>query len=168
MKAFRIDVVLVGLIASCIFLSSNESSDSMNHIGLSETNKDSHKVLKEIYREVKELGKFPGDDFIKREFFVGPGEDDTYKDIHILVLIQNIDEKERITIQVTYLQPSENNPIIKYAKNMRSVSCLIGGDRIDIIKSDYDEKECKTMLPEVLRAIRDKKKLLKKSIKKKR
>jgi hypothetical protein len=166
MKSLRIKIVLAGLIAFRLFLYSSESANSMDHKGISEANKDSYKVLKEIYREVKELGKFPGDDFIKREFFIGPGKDDTYKDIHVLVLIQNIEEKERITIQVTYLQRSENNPTIKYAKNVRSISCLYGGDKIDIVKSDYDKKERKTLLPDVLRAIRDKKKLLKKSIKK--
>jgi hypothetical protein len=138
----------------------------MRDTGLSVIKKDSYKVLKEIYREVKELGKFPGDDFIKREFFIGPGKDDTYKDIHVLVLIQNIEDKERITIQITYLQRSENNPTIKYAKNVRSISCLYEGDEIDIVKSDYNKKEYKKLLPDVLRAIRDKKKLLKKSIKK--
>ena len=124
--------------------------------------KDPSKVLREIYQEVKELGKFPGDEFIKREFFVGKDDDDTYQDIHALILIQNIDEIEKITIQVTYFQPSENDPTVKYAKDMKSISYALLQDEIVIIKSDYDEKERRKFLPQVLRAIRGKKKLLKK------
>ncbi len=126
-------------------------------------NKDPSKVLREIYQEVKELGKFPGDEFIKREFFVGKDDDDTYQDIHVLILIQNIDEIEKITIQVTYFQPSENDPTVKYAKNMRCISYALLQDEIVILKSDYDEKERRKFLPQVLRAIRGKKKLLKKN-----
>ncbi len=127
-------------------------------------NKDPSKVLREIYQEVKELGKFPGAEFIKREFFVGKDDDDTYQDIHALILIQNIDEIEKITIQVTYFQPSENDPTVKYAKDMKSISYALLRDEMVIIKSDYDEKERRKFLPQVLRAIRGKKKLLKKKI----
>jgi len=154
----------IGLIVIPMFLSGSELPDSISSAEPLSAKKDPSKILREIYKEVKELGQFPGDDFIKREFFVGKDDDDTYQDIHVLVLIQNIDDEERMTIQVTYLQPSESNPTIKFAKNMRSILCLISGDHIDIIKSDYDEKEQKKFLPEILRAIRGKKKLLKKSI----
>lgn len=155
---------IIGLIVIPMFLSGSGLPDSISYAGISGKKKDSSKILREIYREVKELGRFPGDDFIKREFFVGEGDDDTYKDTHVLILIQNIDDKERITIQVTYLQHSENNPTIKYAKNVRSISYIFWGNKIDVIKSDYDEKECKKFLPKILHAIRGKKKLLKKSV----
>lgn len=154
---------IIVIIVIPIFLSGIELPDSLSYTEISGKKKDPSKIVREIYREVKELGRFPGDDFVKREFFVGEGDDDTYKDIHVLILIQNIDDKERLTIQVTYLQSSENNPTIKYAKKVKNILCLIGGDKIDIIKSDYDEKESIKFLPEILRAIRGKKKLLKKS-----
>ena len=145
-------IVSFVLIVLPVFLSGNEM----------QMKKDSLKVLREIYLEVKELGKFPDDDFIKREFFVGKDDDDTYQDIHVLVLIRNIDEIEKITIQVTYFQSSEDDPTVKYAKNSRSLSYALLQDEIVIIKSDYDEKERRKFLPQVLRAIRGKKKLLKK------
>jgi hypothetical protein len=156
-----VGLFMIALIAFPMFISGCEFPDSFSYAGLS-GKKDPAKILREIYREVKELGQFPGDDFIKREFFVGKDDDDTYQDIHVLVLIQNIDDKERLTIQVTYMQPSENNPIVKYAKDVKTILCLIGGDNIDIVKSEYDEKEHKKILPDILRAIRGKKKLLKK------
>ncbi|UCE41093.1 MAG: hypothetical protein JSV17_16915 [Candidatus Aminicenantes bacterium] len=147
-------IVSVGFILIPLFLSGSEFQGK----------KDPSKVLREIYKEVKELGKFPGDDFIKREFFVGKDDDDTYQDIHALILIQNIDEIEKITIQVTYFQPNENDPTVKYAKNMKSISYALLQDEMVILKSDYDEKERKKFLPQILRAIRGKKKLLKKTI----
>jgi hypothetical protein len=165
--AFRRDldpvkIALVVWIAFSSFLSGNELTDFRSYTGITGEKKDFSKILRKIYEEVVELGKFPGDDFIKREFFIGPGNDDTYKDIHILILIQNVDETERMTIQVTYFQPSENNPTVKYAKSMKNISCLFERDKIDITKSDYDEKELKKFLLEVLRSIQRKKKLLKK------
>jgi len=162
MKFLPIKIALVVWIVFYMFLSGSELTDSRSYTGITGEKKDFSKILRKIYEEVSELGKFPGDDFIKREFFVGPGNDDTYKDIHILILIQNVDDMERMTIQVTYFQRSENNPTVKYAKSMKNISCLFEGDKIDITKSDYDEKELKKFLLEVLRAIRGKKKLLKK------
>jgi hypothetical protein len=153
--------VFIFVLAIVPLLSSGcELPDFTGYEGIS-GKKDSSKILMEIYQEVKELGPFPGDDFIKREFFVGKDDDDTYQDIHTLILIQNIYEIEKITIQVTYFQPSENDPTVKYAKNMRSISYALLQDEIVVLKSDYDEKERKKFLPQILRAIRGKKKLLK-------
>lgn len=146
-----------------LFFFGNEISTSLSHEGKS-GKKDASKFLREIYNEVKELGNFPGDDFFKREFFVGKDDDDTYQDIHALILIQNMGGVEKITIQVTYFRPSENDPTVKYAVNMRNISYALLQDEIVILESDYDEKERKKFLPEILRAIRGKKKLLKKSI----
>ncbi len=162
MKFLPIKIALVLWISFYLFLSGSEPADSRSYTGITGKKKDSSKSLRKIYEEVTELGKFPGDDFTKREFFVGPGNDDTYKDIHILILIQNVDEMEKMTIQVTYFKHSENNPTVKYAKSVKNISCSFDGDKIYITKSDYDEKELKKFLLEVLRAIRGKKKLLKK------
>jgi len=161
-KSFFTGIVLIGSIIIPSFLSGSEPSDSTWYAGILGKKKDPSKILMEIYREVIELGRFPGDDFVKREFFVGKDDDDTYQNIHVLILIQNVNDEERITIQVTYMQPSENNPTIKYARNVKSILCIVGAENISINKSDYDAKELKKFLPKVLRAIRGKKKLLKK------
>lgn len=129
---------------------------------VSETKKDAPQILEEIYREVTEIGKHPDDDYLIREFFVGEGDDDTYKDINVLLMIQDVDREEKMTIQVTYLESSKDNPTVWYAGKVRNISCSVKRNRIAILKSDYDEKEMKSFLPEVLRAIQAKKKLLKK------
>ena len=159
---FLLSLFVMGLVVYPVSLYGGKLSGSLTYAELKLAKKDPAKILREIYEEVKELGKFPGDDFIKREFFVGKDDDDTYQDIHVVVLIQNIGDEEKMTIQVTYMQPSESDPTVKFAKSVRSILCSVNGDIIDILKSDYNEREHRKILPQILRAIRGKKKLLKK------
>ena len=155
-------ITTLGVIVFYMLLSGPKPLHSMSFSLLSETKKDAPQILEEIYREITELGKHPDDDYLIREFFVGEGDDDTYKDINVLVMIQDVDREEKMTIQVTYLERSKDNPTVWHAGKVRNISCLVERKRVAIIKSDYDEREIKSLLPEVLRAIKGKKKLLKK------
>lgn len=119
------------------------------------------KILNLIYDEVKELGPYPGEDFIRREFFIGRDDDDTNKNQHVVVLIQNVAGKEKMKVQVTYLEPTKENPQVKYAKGVKNLACLVAGNNVSIQGSDYNERELEKLAPEILRAIQDKKKLLK-------
>jgi hypothetical protein len=123
--------------------------------------RDVSKILKEIYKEIKEFSKYPGCDFIKREFFVGDDDDDTNKDTHIVIIVQDVNEKEKVTIQVTYMERSKGKPVIGIAKYVKALSYFIQENHIEIIKSDFDDKEKDYILPGILRAIKNKKKLLK-------
>ena len=118
-------------------------------------------VLKQIYAEVKELGPYPGEDFIKREFFLGPADDDSYKDEHICILIQTVDGVERMRIQVTEMKTRPDNPRVQLAGKARTISCSISADgRLALIRSDYSGEEIARLTPDILRAVREKKKLL--------
>jgi hypothetical protein len=117
-------------------------------------------LLKEIYGEVRELGPRPGEDFIRHEFFVGEGDDDTYKDFHLVVLIQDIPGGRRMTVQVTRLVPDPQTPRVKYGRDPKTVVCLIERERLEVSRKDYSEKELMSLLPDLLRAIRDRKKLI--------
>ena len=119
------------------------------------------KILNLIYDEVKELGPYPGEDFIRREFFIGKDDDDTNKNQHVVVLILNIDGQEKMRLQVTYLEPTKENPQVKYAKDLKNIMCVVIGNNVTIQSSDYTERELEKLAPEILRAIQDKKKLLK-------
>jgi hypothetical protein len=130
---------------------------------LSTKGNDSQKsleILKKIYDEVKELGAFPGEDFIKWEFFVGQDDDDTNKNIHVAVLIQSTDAGEKMKVQVTFMEPSKANPRIKYAQETKSFVCLLAENGIKLAASDFNEKELKGIAPEILRAVLNKKKIL--------
>jgi hypothetical protein len=136
------------VIPSSIFVSSIEKIDIS-------------KILKEIYEEMKEFQKYPGCDFIKREFFVGEDDDDTNKDIHVVILVQEVDEKEKVTIQVTYMERRRGRPVVGIAKDVKIFCYFVLGDKTEIIKSEFDAGQKKLVLPGVLQAIKDKKKLLK-------
>ncbi len=124
--------------------------------------KDTLAILKKIYVEVKEMGPYPGQSFILHEFFAGgPDDDDTNKDLHVVVLIQVVGGLEKMRIQVTYMERTKEDRTIKYAKEVKNISCLVAADRIKIQSSDYNEKEMGKLAPDILQAIQNKKKLLK-------
>ncbi|NOR53229.1 MAG: hypothetical protein GQ536_03975 [Candidatus Aminicenantes bacterium] len=122
---------------------------------------DPCKILKEIYKEVSELGSRKNENFIKREFHFDIDENDTNSEEHIVVLIYDVGDRERMVVQVTYFKSRGNNNIIKYAKDIRMVFCSLKKDIIEIEKCDYDDKEIKSILPKILEGIRAEKKLFK-------
>jgi hypothetical protein len=117
--------------------------------------------LRQIYIEVKDLGPYPGEPFIKHEFFLGPADDDTYKKEHIVVLIQTADGAEKMKIQVTEMKTRPDNPRVQLAGAVRTVVCAIAGVDVTILRSDYSARELAELAPDILRAVREKKKLLK-------
>ncbi len=118
-------------------------------------------VLKKIHAEVKEMGFYPGQNFIQQAFFVGEDDDDTNKDIHVSILIQMREDQDKMTIRVTQMLKDQRNPQARVAGTSRELTCLVGGDEVEIPSSDYDEKEIVRLAPEILTAILNKKRLLK-------
>ncbi len=118
-------------------------------------------VLKQIYVEVKELGPYPGETFIKHDFFLGPADDDSYKREHVVVLIQDVDGVERMRIQVTEMKNRPDDPRIQLAGKTRTITCSVsGGEALTLLRSDYSDTETVRLAPDILRAVREKKKLL--------
>jgi len=118
-------------------------------------------VLKNIYREVKELGPYPGEDFISREFFLGPADDDTYKNEHVAVLIQKLEGREKMKIQVTEMEIVSDKPRVQTARATRLIVCSISGDILTVERSEFSEDKLAGLAPEILKAIQAKKRLLK-------
>lgn len=147
-----------GILAFLIFFSGDV-------FGFAETpgeKNNSGNILKDIYKEIKDMGKCPGDDVLKREFWTGnDDDDDTNKDIHVLIMIQNMEDKEKMTIQVTRFERDKVTPTVSHAKEERNIICLVSREKIDILKSDIPKKERESFFSELLSAIRKKKKLLK-------
>jgi hypothetical protein len=131
--------------------SADDSNRSQDHLEIMET----------IYGEVKDLGKYPGEDFIKREFFIGLDDDDTNKDQHVVVLIQTLDGQEIMTIQITDLEKTKSNPNVRNAKSVKNLSCFVAAGKVTMRSSDYAETDLKSIALSILKAVRDKKKLLK-------
>ena len=120
------------------------------------------RILKSVYAEVKDMGFRPGETFIQREFFIGaPDDDDTNKDVSVIVFIQTVDGTEHMTIQVTYLERTKENPKIKLAKETRSIKLAVDNGGLRLERSDYDERDLARLAEDILKAVQDKKRLLK-------
>ena len=118
-------------------------------------------ILKKIHTEVKEMGAYPGQDFFQQAFFVGEDDDDTNKDIHVSILIRAAEEKEKMTVRVTLMKKDRRDPQARLAGTTREFICLFHGDDVETRSADYEEEEIATLVPDILTAIRNKKRLLK-------
>ena len=117
--------------------------------------------LRKIHAEVKEMGPYPGDEFIRREFFVGEDDDDTNKDTQVVVLLQPFESTEKMTIRVTEMAREPAGSRTSVAKSSKALVCLVGGGRVEIQSSDYDKPALERLVPDILTAVRNKKRLLK-------
>ena len=104
------------------------------------------------------MGKFPNEDFIKRQFHIGE-EDDTNQNVHVFVLIQEIENTEKMTIQVTYLKTS-SYPAVGIPEGIKNIVCSFQNNNVKILDSDFSDKEMNTFLKELKQSISDKKRLL--------
>jgi hypothetical protein len=151
--AFAAAIILLTLIPAA------SPADSRRH-GAPEA--QSLKILKKIFDEVKEMGPYPGEDFIRRDFFTGSDDDDdTYKDNHVAILIQAASPLEKMKIQITIMVASEGSPLVKIASTTKNIICVVEGDKTSLQASDYDEKELAQTAAEILQAVVSKKRLLK-------
>ena len=119
-------------------------------------------LLREIRDQILGLERYPGEDFARGEFFLGEGDDDTYKTHAVGILVNTEAEGSRMTIVVSRLEPARDNPRIKYAREPRTIACRVAGEAVEILRSDYAPPELAKLLPAVLKAVIDKKALLKK------
>ncbi len=122
---------------------------------------DTVTLLRLIRTEVAALGKAQADNVFAWDFHIGPADDDTNQDEHVVVLIQELDTGVRMTIQVTELEPSPRDPNIRLGKASRVIACFFRGDGAEISRSDFPGARLRGKLAEILEAILDKKKLLK-------
>ena len=127
----------------------------------SSNEENSRELLKEIHREVVELGSYDDQPIIKREFFIDLDQHETNKEEHIVVMSHKEGDMEKMIVQVTYFEPKKHNHFIKEPKEIKNISCHIKGDNLEIKKCDFDEKDRKALFADILVGIRDKKKLLK-------
>ncbi|NIO20092.1 MAG: hypothetical protein GTN76_04945 [Candidatus Aenigmarchaeota archaeon] len=152
--------IIIGVAAASLFISNARSSIYDVLTNVRQRKKKPKEILKEMYKEVVELGPYKGEDFIKREFHMELDNDENNSEEHVVFLIQDQGEKERMVIQVTYYQ-AKRTRIIKYAKEIKTILCYVKGGEIEIEKCDYSENDIKSLFPDILQGIRNKKKFLK-------
>ncbi len=153
-------VIIIGIAASNVFISNARSSVYNVLTNTPQRKKNPEEILKEMYKEVVELGPYENEDFIKREFHIDLDSDENNSEEHVVFLIQSVGDKEKMTIQVTYFE-AKRTRIIKYAKDIKTIVCYVKGDKIEIKECDYSAKDIKSLFPDILQGIRNKKKFLK-------
>jgi hypothetical protein len=67
-----------------------------------------------------------------------------------------------MTIVVSRLDPVADNPRVKYTRDPKTVVGRFAGSAVEVLRSDYPEAELEELLPRVLRAVIDKRALLRK------
>jgi hypothetical protein len=122
--------------------------------------KDPAPVLRRIHDEVVSLGKRPGDAVLTWDFHIGPADDDTNQDEHVVIIVQETGAGARMTIQVTELEPAPRNPNIRYGRASRAVVCLFRTEGVEIGRNEFPEREFVPKLSSVLEAVLNKKRLL--------
>jgi hypothetical protein len=114
-----------------------------------------------IREEIRDVSEFMGIGLVKWEGFIGgPDDDDTNKDQHVLIMIRLRDEGESMTIAVTALERSRNDPKVKYARGTRTLVCGLADGTASLISADGGLPAWDKTAAEVLRAVLDKKRLL--------
>ena len=152
--------LIIGAATASVFISNAQSSAYDVLTNVLQRIKKPKEILKEMYKEVVELGPYKDEDFIKREFHMELDSDENNSEEHVVFLIQDQGEKQKMIIQVTYFQ-AKRTRIIKYAKDVKTILCYVKGDEIEIEKCDYSENDIKSLFPDILEGIRNKKKFLK-------
>lgn len=122
--------------------------------------KDPAEFLREIYKEVRELGRYGKDNFIKREFHLNLDDNDSNREEHVVVLNHSYSGHETMLLQVTYFESRRKDSPVKYAKVIREIECYVLEGGIEIRRCDYDKTEIHTILPSILQGIRETKKYL--------
>jgi hypothetical protein len=125
------------------------------------------KVLSAIYLEIVDFGGYEGQAFIKREFWMNLDGKDANKEEHIVAMRHNDGNILKFTLQVTYFTPDKGHRFIRYAQETKVILCCITDEALHICQSDYSDNELRKVLPDILKGIQNKKKLLKLVIRKK-
>ena len=123
--------------------------------------KTTEEILKDIHKEVSELGRRKDEYFIKREFHFDLDENPTNSEEHIVVLIYETKDKEKMIVQVTYFEAEGPKYSIKYAKDIKLVTCTLDSEKLEIEKCDFNKKEMRPLMTDILKGIQEEKKLYK-------
>lgn len=154
-----LQLILLGILSTVIFSFLSQPVLCLNHGFLSQK-KNPPQMLKEIYREVLELGYRQEEQFIKREFFIDLDDNEVNKEEHVVILTRQLGNNEKITIQITYFKPTRKNGLVKQAEQSMEILCSLKEGMIVIEKCDYAQEDIPSLLSKILEGIKSKKKLL--------
>lgn len=154
-------IILTGMISMSMLQAHTLFYPTKHSLDIDKSKKSPEEILKDIHKEVSELGKRKDEYFIKREFHFDLDENPTNTEEHIVVLIYDIEQGERMVVQVTYFETDGLAHSVKYAKDIKLISSYLDSEKLKIEKSDFNKKEMEPLLSDILKGIKEEKKLFK-------
>ncbi len=133
--------------------------DNQDEPGQSEERFISEKI-REIFMEVRRAALVSPEGWREWQSFLGQDEDDTYKDEHLFILIQEGEGESRVFLQVTKMERDARNPVVQRARGTKLIEATVKEEKVLIARNDFAPKEARKILPEILRSIKEKKRLL--------
>lgn len=130
-------------------------------VGFPMAKKTPHEILKNIYEEVKELGPYENENFLRREFHMDLDGNATNKEEYVMVFSQKIDNIQKMVLQVTYFEQDKSSRFAKNAVETKEIKCELIGKNFKIKSCDYKENKLKKVLSKILTGIQEKKRILK-------
>ncbi|NIM90744.1 MAG: hypothetical protein GTO17_07325 [Candidatus Aminicenantes bacterium] len=153
--------ITIGLWVGLVFVAYAIHSGHGHTAGKKKIKKDPREYLWQIHHEVKELGSYENEAFVKREFHTELDGNRENKEEHVVVLIYRVGDRESMLLQVTYFTSKRKGSPVKYPSEIRVISCSLKEDNLEIKHCDYTEKEIESLLPDILQGILNKKEILK-------
>ena len=155
------ECVLIGITVTLVLIFSTQNSGYGDTAAKKKIKRDPKEYLQQIHSEVKELGSYENEAFVKREFHTELDGNRENKEEHVVVLIYRVGDRERMLLQITYFASKRKGSPVKYPREIRVILCSLKEDNLEIEHCDYTEKEIESLLPDILQGIRKKKEILK-------
>jgi len=124
---------------------------------------DTLKVFRQVYDEVRVMPARPGELFIRQEFFIGEDDDDTNKDLSVSVVLPEGERPPVMIVQFTWMERDRADRRISRARLTKILRCVLERDTVQAKGVDgaaFEEKELRDLARGLLKAVRDKKRLL--------
>lgn len=118
--------------------------------------------IREIYEELRPAASVSPEGLREWQSFLGKDEDDTYKDDHLFIIMQEKEKEVRLWIQITFLERDKINPRKQTALGSKGIEATIDGktEKVSIRRNEFSSEEVEKIFATILRSIREKKKLL--------
>jgi len=117
-------------------------------------------TLAAVYDEMKDMPPYPGEPFIRMDVFIGEDDDDTNKDIHAVLLAAKEHGRPALRVQIVIMERRRGLPVIRIARETRSFLCVLENDAWEVRSFSFTAAEIDGLAPGLLKAVRDKKRLL--------
>lgn len=118
--------------------------------------------IREIYEELRPAASVSPEGLREWQSFLGKDEDDTYKDDHLFIIMQEKEKEVRLWVQITFLERDKINPRKQTALGSKGIEATIDGktEKVSIRRNEFSSEEVEKIFAAILHSIREKKKLL--------